>query len=329
MASITIRRPGITKSRRNVPGSAPSPSSRNTFPDVVKLKRASARRLLVSILTVFWCVWIAGPHAALSVEQPGHVHHIASFNVHYIVPGESQNDWEERKHAVTRVLADMDADIIAFQEMETFDGGSFSERNLQLDWVMSSTTGYEATAVGDPRVFPHTQPILYKTDKYEAIDQGFFFFSETPDEIYSRQWDGRYPYFCSWVQFTIKNGGKDFFIFNVHNDYKSRSNRLKTSELIAARIKQIAPKNAPIVVVGDFNAPRWAKELALLGDAGLTVVNPGGSTNRLFGISFLPAIDHILVSAEFKPQSEIQVWRNSYNGIYPGDHFPISTLLKL
>lgn len=287
------------------------------------------KRLFLSILTVVWFSLFSLACFFVEAEQQPHTLHIASFNIHYIVPSDKRDDWEDRKHAVTDVLNDMDADIVAFQEMETFDGGHFSERNLQLEWVMSSTTGYNATAIGDPRLFPHTQPIIYKPEKYEVINQGFFFFSETPDKIYSRQWDGRYPYFCTWAHFRIKTGEKDFFIFNVHNDYKSRSNRIKTSELVADRLKQIAKEDYPMVIVGDFNTPHWATELDILGDAGLSVLKPSGSTNRLFGLPIFPAIDHILISTDFRSQSEIKVWRDKYDGVYPGDHFPISVLLEL
>ena len=256
--------------------------------------------------------------------QSSDVHHVASFNIHYIVPNDKDDDWERRKHAVTNILIEMDADIVAFQEMETFDGGHYSKRNLQLDWVVASTSGYEVAAIGAPDVFPHTQPIIYKDDKYTVIDQGFFFFSDTPDEIYSRQWNGSYPYFCSWVQLHIKKSERAFYVFNVHNDYKSRSNRLETSRLIADRIEELVDEDTPIIILGDFNVPKWGKELDVLRAIGFKLVSPDGSTNRILGLPILPAIDHILVRADVKLHDDIRVWRNRYDGVYPGDHFPIS-----
>ena len=89
--------------------------------------------------------------------------HIASFNVHYIEPNDKNDDWGKRKHAVSRMLKDIDADIVAFQEMETFDGGHYSKRNLQLEWIQSSASEYKNAATGDPEIFPSTQPIIYKT----------------------------------------------------------------------------------------------------------------------------------------------------------------------
>ncbi len=267
--------------------------------------------------------------SSLTFAQSSDTVHIASFNIHYIVPHDNNDDWEERRHAVTRVLEDMNADIVAFQEMETFDGGHYSERNLQLEWIMSTTMGYDAAAIGNPEVFPSTQPILYKDSKYVAEEQGFFFFSNTPDEIYSEQWNGGYPYFCSWARFRIENTEKKFYVFNVHNDFKSRSNRLKTSELVATRIKKIVQKDSPVIVLGDFNVPNRFKEIRLLEGIGLSVVPPNGATNRVLGMHLLPAIDHILVNDVISVQSGIKVWRGRYDDIYPADHYPISVNIML
>ena len=83
----------------------------------------------------------------------------------------------------------------------------------------------------------------------------------------------------------------------------------------------------PIIVLGDFNASKGLKEIRLLEALGLRVVPPCGATNRILGMHLLPAIDHILISEEFKPKSEIKIWRNRYEGVYPADHYPISVTL--
>jgi endonuclease/exonuclease/phosphatase family metal-dependent hydrolase len=86
-------------------------------------------------------------------------------------------------------------------------------------------------------------------------------------------------------------------------------------------------EDLPIIVLGDFNVPKWAKEIHLLETIGLSIVPPTGSTNRILGLPILPAIDHILISKEIKPHSDIKVWQNRYDGIHPGDHNPISVNL--
>ena len=269
-------------------------------------------------------ILLTGLLLAPPVAHSNNTIHVASFNVHYIVPHDKKEDWDERQHAIRNVLKEMNADIIAFQEMETFDGGDYSERNLQLEWVLSTTAGYAPAAIGDPAIIPTTQPVLYKTAKFTVIDQGFFFFSETPDSIYSAQWNGGYPYFCTWVRFRRMEATSDFYVFNLHNDFRSRRNRLKTSELVATRIQQIVQNDLPVIVLGDFNALASFKEIRLLEEIGLGVLPPGGATNRVLGLHLLPAIDHILLSRSIQPQSETRVWRNKYDGVYPADHYPIS-----
>lgn len=254
---------------------------------------------------------------------------IASHNIHYITPNRDDYDWPDRREAVISVISDIQPDVIAFQEMETFIGGNFTDQNLQLDWVLENFPNFSAGAVGNPKVFPITQPIIYNLERLALLEQGFFFFSETPDVIYSRQWDGRFPYFCTWVKLQERQSGKDFYVFNMHNDYASRSNRLKTTELIMDRIQAINTGSLPLVLVGDFNAPSNFKEVKKFQGIDLNVIEPSGSTNRIWGMALLPAIDHILINDGFTGEKKVSVWRKKYDGEYPSDHFPISVKLKL
>ena len=80
----------------------------------------------------------------------------------------------------------------------------------------------------------------------------------------------------------------------------------------------------PIIVLGDFNAPKKFKEIRLLERIGLSVVPPSGATNRVLGMHLLPAIDHILINDTVRLQSDIKVWRDRYNSVYPADHYPVS-----
>jgi endonuclease/exonuclease/phosphatase family metal-dependent hydrolase len=250
---------------------------------------------------------------------------VASFNIHYIQPAKNHMDWDARKEAVIRVLKDIDADMIAFQEMETFEGSSFSYRNLQLDWIAQNLPDYFLAAVGNPEKYPSTQPILYRKLEFKVEEQGFFFFSENPDQIYSRQWNGSYPYFCSWVRFKHLKSGKTFTLFNVHNDYSSKDNRIKTSQLVVSRVNPLLDKQKPLLIVGDFNAPSWFETMSILKDAGLQLAKPSGSTHHFnLGLNLLPAIDHMLASLEITFNGPVKVWRNQYDGVWPSDHYPIS-----
>ena len=84
--------------------------------------------------------------AATSQQEISQQIRISSFNIHYISPRQKKLAWDNRKEAVKLAIADIDADIIAFQEMETFAGGRYNTQNKQLDWVLNHFPMYQARA---------------------------------------------------------------------------------------------------------------------------------------------------------------------------------------
>jgi endonuclease/exonuclease/phosphatase family metal-dependent hydrolase len=270
---------------------------------------------LVALLGV-WAA--AGPGHA----SPGPLV-VGTFNIHYIAPWQDRMVWEDRREAVVAMLEDAEADIFAFQEMETFEGGSYNDENRQLDWIARHFPDYAFAAAGDPREYPSTQPVMYRRDRFDVAEQGFFFFSPTPDEIYSRSWDGGFPAFCSWVRLIDRETGGGFYVYNVHFDHSSRSNRVKAARLVAERIRSRRHQDVPAIVVGDFNAPWFFAPVQIVSDAGLHIADTTGSTFHFArGINIVPAIDHVLVT-EGLGARRTEVLRRRYDGVWPSDHYPV------
>lgn len=252
-----------------------------------------------------------------------------TFNIHYVSLRQDRMKWEERRGAVVDALREGAADIIGFQEMETFDGGHWNEENIQIDWITGSFPEYSLAAADDPRIFPSTQPIFYKHDRFEFVEQGFFFFSPTPDKIYTRPWNGRFPSFCSWVRLLDRGSGERFYVYNLHFDAGSQGNRLKSAALTAERLSARGNGEEAVVVLGDFNAPKFFRPVKTVAQANLSVADTTGSTfhfNR--GINILPAIDHVLYSDDFT-FVQTTVVRKRYDGVWPGDHYPVFVSLAL
>ncbi len=253
----------------------------------------------------------------------------ATYNVHYIILRQetgpwSVGDWERRKGPLDLAFKDISADVIGFQEMESFGGGSISDVNLTLDWLLERNTGYAAAAVGDPRDFPSTQPILYRSDRLTLLDQGWFFFSDTPDVIYSRTFDGSYPAFTSWAQFRDQRTGAAFRVVNIHTDYASRTNREQSIALVLARINPWITAGETVFVLGDLNARQGDDIVEALEGAGLRFAPVEGATyhfNR--GINLFGAIDHIAVTGDAALAGPPVVVRQRYNGEWPTDHYPV------
>ncbi len=284
--------------------------------------------VLVVLLTMIGCQTIRNSgKAALPTAQPDTLR-VATYNVHYIILRQqtgawSVGDWDRRKGPLDLAFKAIDADVIGFQEMESFARGDNST-NLTLDWLLANNPDYAAAATGDPDAFPSTQPILYRSDRLELLEQGWFFFSDTPDVIYSRTFNGSFPAFTSWAQFRDQTSGQTFRVANIHTDYASRSNRIKSVELVAERIKAWMDADETVFVIGDLNARRGDRVYDILAETGLDFAPVQGSTyhfNR--GINLFGAIDHIGSSGGATRAGDPVVLREKFDGEWPTDHYPV------
>ena len=253
---------------------------------------------------------------------------VASHNVHYIDLNADDGawsiaDWNSRKPALDAAFKALGADVAAFQEMESFSRGSDGGTNLALDWLLARNPGYRAAAVGDWHDFPSTQPILYRADRLSVVDQGWYFFSETPDVIYSRSFDGSYPAFASWVRFRDKSG-ETIHVTNVHLDAFSGENRRRATDLIVSRLRPVLDAGETAILVGDLNAIWLMRPVRQLQAAGLTFADIRGTTYHFDrGLSLFGAIDHIAYSGARVVQGPY-VLRRRFDGEWPSDHYPIA-----
>ncbi len=291
---------------------------------------------LVSVLFVIACTQIVRNSGTqkLPDASPEDLR-IGTYNVHYIIVGRdtgkwSLGDWERRKKPLDLAFKHINADIVAFQEMESFAGRSGNSNNLTLDWLLANNPDFGAAAVGDPAVFPSTQPILFRKDRLSVLDQGWFFFSDTPDVIYARTYNGSYPAFASWAAFQDQLTGQKFRVLNIHTDYGSRSNRLQSAALVAERIAPwIAAKEA-FFVVGDLNARAGDEVLSIIETPGVTFRPIDGSTYHFnMGLNLFGAIDHIGYSGDISPVGAPVVTRQKFAGEWPTDHYPVTADFSL
>jgi endonuclease/exonuclease/phosphatase family metal-dependent hydrolase len=272
-----------------------------------------------SILTVLMT------SASLLHAAPADPFRVATFNVKYIVDPEGLPKWEARRDAVTVAVKATDADIIGFQEMETFAGGKFNRTNRQLDWVLETVPGYKAAAFGDPVKFPSTQPILYRPARFQLLGEGWFYYSTTPDVIYSRSFDGGFDYYASTARFRDRQSDQTVTVFNIHTDIRSAGNRSRATALIAERIQAAMIRGEKVIVLGDFNTGRYARNMRRLKKTGLEGTDLLRPTFHFgLGLGILPAIDHILHSSGIERIGEAQVHHDKSNGRYPSDHYPVS-----
>lgn len=284
----------------------------------------------VLLLAIVALVQIFRNSGSVSLPPPSaNALRIATYNVHYIILRRetgpwSTGDWDRRKGPMDLAFKATGADVMGLQESESFMRGSDGASNLTLEWLLANNPDYSAASVGDPSVFPSTQPILYRTDRLTQIDQGWFFFSETPDVIYSRTFNGSFPAFASWATFQDRNTQQQFRVVNVHTDYASLSNRQQTVDLIAARIAPWIATGETVYVIGDFNARAGSRILETIAEVGVTFAPVSGATfhfNR--GLNLFGAIDQIGYSGSSEPIGGPWVLRQRFDGEWPTDHYPV------
>ena len=69
--------------------------------------------------------------------------------------------------------------------------------------------------------------IFYRTDKFDVIEKGDFWLSETPD-VPSKGWDAVLPRICSWGHFKCKDNRLRIpFLQPAHGPYRQESTRGK------------------------------------------------------------------------------------------------------
>ena len=282
------------------------------------------RALLLALALLAACA--TGPDRL--PPRPDGALRVASYNVHYIVLSEqtgpwSVGDWERRRGPLASAVRATGADVIAFQEMESFRRGSDGGINLARDWLLEQLPGLSAAATGDWQSFPSTQPIFYRPDVLRRTDQGWFFFSDTPEVIYSRSFDGSCPAFASWAAFEDLRTGHPVTVVNVHLDAFSRVNRRMSTDLIARRLAPWIADGRTVILAGDLNAVTFMYPLQGLKKAGLTFAGVNGSTyhfNR--GLNLFGAIDHVAY-ANAQQVSDPMVLRARFDGEWPTDHYPV------
>ncbi len=177
--------------------------------------------------------------------------------------------------------------------------------------------------------------IFYLKDKFELVDSGDFWLSETPDTP-SKGWDGG----CSRVvtYAILKNKTTNFVYahFNTHFDNVGAVAKAESVPLLASRIAATAP-DIPVVLTGDFNSREGSEIYNKLLSCGLKDTKLMAEKYddcatyhdyNPFVFNTKP-IDYIFVNGYCSSVKSSKVDSNMIDLIYPSDHFPIIVELTL
>lgn len=261
--------------------------------------------------------------------EPIHLN-VMTFNIRYDNPGDSLNSWQYRKDVAAEVIKQQDVDLLGTQEVLAH----------QLNDLKARLPEYKAVGVGraDGKEKGEYSAILYKKDRFDELNSGTFWLSETPETAGSKGWDGACERVATWALLKEKASGKEVFFINTHLDHIGKVARQEGVTLLLERAKVLG-KGKPVIVTGDFNSTpdsdvfKHVTESGEFFDTRMTAdrITAGSGTFNAFGR--VPEekrnfIDYIFVTKEFKATS-YEVLPEKLNDIFVSDHMPIVTKLAL
>ncbi len=285
---------------------------------------------IISILTIAFTAVIA-----YSMQDNSNSELVAmTFNVLCSVCGLGEYDpWSDRIDYFADIFERYDADLIGLQELIT---------GYEVQQVLELTSGYQAIYFKDPdnpwkKDLPDSV-ILYRPQRFELIEYGFYWLSPTPDVPWSWGWnDWQLWRLVAWTHLRQKSDSRELYFACTHFDPNS-PNQEHSAPIVIERTEPFA-SHLPVIVLGDFNSKPDSEAYQAL-------------TNGIEGIDFdlndsfdqaevriidtyqrpLPdydissRIDHIFIGGAARWQ--VRTWivdmhKYGSQGRYPSDHFPI------
>ena len=248
---------------------------------------------------------------------------VMSANVRYLAPTDVMHkSWYYRARLMREDIELVRPDIIGFQEVTS----------VHYDYLVHILPDYASDiCYRDNSLFSEGCPIFYRTDKYEKINGGTFWLSETPDEM-SKSWGSSHYRVACYVILKDKATEKEFVVFNTHLDNKSQEARIEGIRLVTDKIREFG--DIPAILMGDLNATPSsetilstktdfddAHDIATISDEGATYHNYGKEPDR-------ERIDYILLSKGKFTVSEYRIVDNGRSGQYSSDHAPIYVKIR-
>ncbi|WP_034040517.1 endonuclease/exonuclease/phosphatase family protein [Wocania ichthyoenteri] len=253
---------------------------------------------------------------------------IMTYNIRYDNPNDGENQWSKRNDFLSNQITYNNPDVFGIQE------GLYH----QVQYLDSVFVDYNYIGIGrdDGKTKGEYSAVFYNKEKFNIINEGTFWLSETPNKI-SVGWDASMERICTYGLFKDKVTKQQFFVFNTHFDHIGKVARVKSAALILEKITEFNTNNLPVIVMGDFNLKPQAEPIQLLSKAlndakKVSILKPFGPTGTFNGFKFnkpvSARIDYIFTSKKQIKVLKYEILSDSKDCKYPSDHLPVVIDLK-
>lgn len=129
-------------------------------------------------------------------QSKGNALRVMSFNIRLGVANDGENRWDLRKDLVVKTIRDYNPDLLGLQEVFP----------MQEEYLRENFQGY--VYYGRSRLVDPNDgeacSVMFRKDRFDAIEKSTFWLSETPDKPGSKSWDSSLPRIANLVGLTDK-----------------------------------------------------------------------------------------------------------------------------
>ncbi|NLA77136.1 MAG: endonuclease/exonuclease/phosphatase family protein [Clostridiales bacterium] len=158
------------------------------------------------------------------------------------------------KNAISNLGEYRTRKVVLAEQIGDYHPDSFGVQEADPPWMSDLPKllpEYDYVGVGrdDGENSGEYSAVFYLKDKYEVLESGTFWLSETPERP-SYGWDAACRRVCTYAVLRNKQTGETYAHYNTHLDHVSEEARANGSRLIMERMAQCP---YPAVLTGDFN----------------------------------------------------------------------------
>lgn len=257
---------------------------------------------------------------------------VMSFNIRYAGANDGANAWDRRRELVRCEIERESPDVLGLQEVEA----------VQADWLRGALPAYGFHGVGraDGERKGEFAPVMFRTERFEMLEGGHFWLSETPEVPGSRGWDGACERMASWVRLRDRATSGTLLVLNTHLDHVGVRARSGGLALIRERLGTLRREGDAVIVTGDFNTGADGEQAPTLigGEGPLRLVDtfrdvfPTRDDDEATFNAWLftlkgERIDWVLASPDLCAVSAA-IDRRVPGGRHPSDHYPVTARLR-
>ncbi|MBE6796489.1 MAG: endonuclease/exonuclease/phosphatase family protein [Ruminococcaceae bacterium] len=244
---------------------------------------------------------------------------IMSFNIRCTNVG--KDSWEDRIGIVSQTIIESEADSVGVQE-------ATPEWMAALRETVGDMYAYVGVGRDDGDNEGEYSAIFYLKDKYNAIDSGTFWLSETPDKV-SFGWDAACRRVCTWVVLENKETSEKYVHINSHFDHIGISARKNSVDMIVDKAKEYT--DLPVVFTADMNVKQGSDNYNQFVESGVLRDTKFATTNTMDYCTYHDTkpqnhkddvIDYVMINEHFDAVA-YRVVTEGIDGRFVSDHYPI------